>query len=495
MSEQVRNKFFKRPFYSKFLHPENLGKTFMASTFPLPQCLSRYEKVSLNIFYHESISTFSKDVKAVMYQKEVGLFYVVDTLIKDSMIYLRKVILENEKINEDIENHNNKNYLQKFDELIIDPKNKFILKLCLLEDYLFGDIPISNNENIRRKIREREKVNLLLMTFEESKIKPNISNFPFIIQVVERQEYSYETLLNFFMNKIDIKNENFNDKSIVFMMKSEIQNSEVKNEYTKKFEKRREYLKKYIESGECDYPFIVMIKSINNLTSIIEHICSENYEFSNMILLNFKKKQRMKKNIIQNIAKKFLICLKTKKGEKEDDKEKTLQHEAKMNKTRENDYLNEKSLLNDLNFMEFTKNNNEEIININNKNKIQNINTKSLKEYYNCFYDKNPENVDYSKELKINFYDCKKEKYYSPFTKIKQFINFIPAHIILEVSLVYGLNKIRVFSSKGCIIKEDIIINEKINFSQFKKNEHKKVTSSTTASNPDYDILYVIKIL
>ena len=48
-SESVKNKFLRRPFFSKFLNPENIGKSAFSSTFPLPQCLSRYEKITLNI--------------------------------------------------------------------------------------------------------------------------------------------------------------------------------------------------------------------------------------------------------------------------------------------------------------------------------------------------------------------------------------------------------------------------------------------------------------
>ncbi len=164
-----------------------------------------------------------------------------------------------------------------------------------------------------------------------------------------------------------------------------------------------------------------------------------------------------------------------------------------MNKSRENDYNIEKTILNDLNFMEFTKNNHEECIMINNKIKLQNFSTiKSLKDYYKCYtdYKRDINSEDVGNNLKKNFYDSIKETYSTPFSKIKQYINFLPTHIVLEVSLVYGLYKIRVFISKGCLIKEDIIINENINFSQFKKIENKKV-SSTNTHTPEFDFLYV----
>ena len=502
-SEYVKEKYYKKPFSSRFLNPENLGKTFLASTFPLPQCFSRYEKVTLNIYYHDSVSNFSKDVRPILFQKEVGLFYVVDTLIKDCMIFLKR-FLENERISlyeselpeNSKDNINDFDYLDKLENLINNPKNKFILKLCLLEDYIYGDSPICQNDNIRRKIRERERINLLLMRFEENEIKPNISNFPFIIQIVERQAYSYEDLLNYFLNKMDFKNEIIQEKSIFFMMKSEYQNIDDKNVYIKKNLKRREYLKNTIESGECDYPFIISIKSITNLTSIINHIRLDNYEYNHMVLLNFKKKKKIKKNILHSILKKFLFCYKNKNNEKEDEEEKQQHHEAKLSKKRENEYLKEKSLLKELNFMEYTKDNPEEIINLNNRNKLQNFSTiKCLKDYYNNFGDKNSiieeiDNYFRDNKNKINYFDARNERYYSPFVMIKDYINFLPSHIVLEVSLVYGLNNIRVFVSKGCIIKEDIIINEKINFSQFQKQENKKGSSSSRQA-PEFDFLYV----
>jgi len=495
-SEYVKDKYFKKTFSSRFLNPENLGKTFLASTFPLPQCFSRYEKVSLNIYFHDSVSSFSKYVRPILFQKEVGLFYVVDTLIKDSLIYLKRV-LENEKTNNYEsefqynlkENNNNSDldHLDKLEHLINDTKNKFILKLCLLEDYIYGDIPICQNENIRRKIRERESINLLLMRFDEKEIKPNISNFPFIIQIVERQLYNYEDLLNYFLNKIDFKNENLNDISIVFMMKSEYQKSDEKNVYIKKNFKRREYLQKYIESGECDYPFIISIKSISNLTSIINHINSESYEFNHMVLMNFKKKKKIKKNILETIFNKILFCCKNKDTDKDEEEKKQQQHEAKLSKKREKEYTEEKDLLKELNFMEFSKNNNEEIIKLNNKNK--NLSSLNLKNYKTSFISEKSGNTNNFKDNKnkINYFHSETEKYDNPFLMIKEYINFLPIHVVLKVSLVYGLNKIRVFESKGCIIKDDIIINEKINFSQFKKVDK-------SVQIHDYDFLYVSKL-
>lgn len=550
-SESVKNKFFQRPYISKYLFPESLGKAKVASTFPLPQCLSRYEKVSLNIFFHESVTPFCKEIKPIIYQKEVGLFYVVDTLIKDCIIFLKKNLENyqnynninknfnysnsyinnqnadetfNDNLNTNFNNSNlpNKNiskqekkinnssssnptkdlstrdvkeekkdFLQIFFNKLENPNNKFILKLSLLEEYIYGDIPISFNVKIRRKIREREKVNLVLMCLDESEIKPNISYFPMLIRVAKRQSYHYDDLMKYYIAKNNLKyNDKINDKSIIFMFKTEVDNQENLDHYSKKNYKRREYLKRYCESGEADYPFMLYVKSINNISAIINHIWSTNYEFPGIILFNFKKKKRIKKNFFETIAKKFIFCLKKAEKDKEENQQ---NHEAMMNKKRELDYHAEKKLINQLNFMQFLKNPSaENQITFNLKTKIQAFfKTRSLKEYFKGLSKKNSEDNIHSRsnsnnKNKFNFYNRETETYISPFLKIKEYIDFLPLHIILETTLVYGTQKIRSFKSKGCLIKDDVIINEKINFSQYKHEKEK-----SHSMNNEYEFLYV----
>ena len=69
--------------------------------------------------------------------------------------------------------------------------------------------------------------------------------------------------------------------------------------------KRREYLKKYCESGEADYPFTIKVKSITNLSAVLYHIKDKEYDFGNMILMNFKKKLKNKKNFMETLQERF----------------------------------------------------------------------------------------------------------------------------------------------------------------------------------------------
>lgn len=566
-SDNVKNKFLKRPLISKYTFPEKIGINPMPSTFPLPQVLSRYEKVCVNIFYHTSITNFQEEeeefyknyknepsnkVEPIVYEKNIGLFYVIDTLIKDALIFLRKNLNNRVKdldesgieINNEI-NEKRPDYVKKFDEMINDPKNKFLLKIALVEEHLFGDSPISSNSHIRRKIREREKVTLLLLRKTENELKPNLSNFPLIIRVGEKREYSYDILFQSFFKKINQKSEIEAEKSIIFMFKNGITNKEnnenpsknpkeIKEEdspqkiennnnednllenifnennnnnniedkfeknnfefYQKKNLKRREYLKKYCESGEADYPFTVKVKSINNLTAILYHIIDKEYNFSDQIIMNFKKKVMNKKNFLENLRERFNFCKKKNEEDKDKESEKERKHQEKLMKTRESNYKEEKELINKLNFMNFNKNKHLEDITINTRHKLhsfRHINF-TLKDYYKTFSLKNNEETNYGEfkpEEKRNFYNHKEETYKNPFNMIINYLNFLPVHIVLEVSLAYGMSSIRMFKTKCAIIKEDIIINEKINFSQIKEKH------SSKEDQMDYKFLYVIKIM
>lgn len=494
LSNEVKNKYNKRPFLSRFLYPEKLGKLTYTSTFPLPQVLSRYEKISLNIYYHTDITTYCKDIQPVIYQKDVGLFYVVDTLIKDCIINLMG-ILENHKYNDEqyckennIPSKYEEHYIDKFNKLLSNTKNKFILKLCVMEEYLFGDFPISTYEQIRKTMRERETVNLLLMRFDESEVKPILSNFPYIIQIKSKQGYNYPMILNEYKNNFGKDNE----KSILFMFKSEFEKNECKDYYMKRNIKRRELLTKYCETGEADYPFVLTVKSLCNITSILRHVASENYQFQNMILLTFKKTLRIKKNFFEEIAKRFMFCKKKKKGE-EEERIKLQQHEAKLNKKREKDYKIHVGKLNELNFMEFQTNNEESII-LKVKTKFEKFqHSKAFKKYYEQMPKKNSfyKNSEIDVQNKINYYNPDSETYESPFNMVANYLDFLPSLIVIEVSLIYGSNRIRMFRSKTSIIKDDIIINEKINFSQKFTKIHENKDKGHKPHNKDYDFLYV----
>jgi hypothetical protein len=598
-SDAVKNKFLKRPLLSRFTFSEKLGISPIASTFPLPQVLSRYDKVSLNIYFDFSISKYNEEQNPIVLEKNVGLFYVVDTLIKDALNFLRKKLKEHKKNNEFEDNNYTTDYLKDFDDMINNPKNKFLLKIGLVEEFIFGDSPISSNSFIRRKIREREKVDLLLLRKSESELKPNLSQFPLLIRIESHQPYCFDSLFNYFSKKINQKNEIEVEKSIIFMYKNGLKDrnndiinninnkNEVKNLnlsdqkeennnndktsnkminesitnnnnnitnnftnnmsnnmsnnlipnmnfnqnlnicgnyqkenlnhnqqnlnknsykdfYMKNDMKRRDYLKKYCESGEADYPFNIKIKSITNLTAILYHIKDDQYDFGQMIIMNFKKKLKNKKNFIEFLQEKFNFC-KKKPADKEDkekiESEKEKKHEAKLMSNREKNYILEKQLIDELNFMNFNKNlediqfnTSHSLIGFSDQNFYSKLKDyynnmlikKNLKEHYNCF-----ENFNVNE--KKNFYYHVIDDHYNPFNLILDYIEFLPVHIMLEVSLVYGMSCVRIMKTKFSLIKEDIVINEKINFSQFKhKHKNKGKNDEKNKDSMDYEFLYVI---
>jgi hypothetical protein len=259
--------------------------------------------------------------------------------------------------------------------------------------------------------------------------------------------------------------------------------------------KRREYLKKYCESGESDYPFTIKINSITNLTAILFHIMDDEYKFD-MILMNFKKDKKDKKNYFDKVTEKLTSCFnkcKSKKGDEKETPQKEIDHQKSLKKKRNTTYLKEKKTIEKLNFMNFDKNCEE--INLS-KNKLgsSEIVNNNLKEYFKSFskvkpIEENDEILNFDKEVKRNISD---QNNLNPFNLIfDDYLNFLPVHINLEVSLVYGMNCIRLMRTRCSIIKEDIIINEKINFSQFKMKGKPSADDEKKEKNKDYKFLYV----
>jgi hypothetical protein len=69
--------YFKRPFSSKFLHPEVLGVNHFTSTYPLPAAFQAYREISIEIVIHKTVFDIeSSELKEkLVINRKVGFYY------------------------------------------------------------------------------------------------------------------------------------------------------------------------------------------------------------------------------------------------------------------------------------------------------------------------------------------------------------------------------------------------------------------------------------
>lgn len=364
--------FFKRPFPSGMLFPESLGLNNFNSTYPLPMCFSNYE-INLIITFHSTVLQDDKKViplKDLVINRKVGFYYVVDTIIKDSIRVLLSRLRqlmgqdeEEEEVNNNNINVNNttdntaKPYTALFNRVsknLKSGKYKFVLKLKSYEEYLYGDNPICTYESIRTLVREFEPVSLFLMMYERERVVPSITHYPPLLYQPEGTETDFYDLCKRFF-------ENFPDNCIIF---SPISDDKDKELFLKPRQlRRREQLTKYCESGECDYPFYFSVNSISNLFAIKYHTNSHSYNNKEVILPYFsqiesKEALKSKKNILEKVAEKVMkVCKKknkTENNEQEEKKEEEKHHKNQL-KNIMTKYPENLSLHNELNYLKIQK--------------------------------------------------------------------------------------------------------------------------------------------
>lgn len=190
------NDYFKRPFSAKFLHAESLGMNNFTSTYPLPKTFKDYKKVTLHITIESVIAT---NISPIV--KKVGFYYVVDTIIQETIRTLLQIMIESNSIE-----------LKGLKSLLKNSSKRFILKTHLFEEYLFGDYPICSYETIRNCIREFEPIKLILKVVEKTDVSPNLSKYPPIIFICLYKKYNYNKLMKKYLKR-------YPDDSIVFRLK------------------------------------------------------------------------------------------------------------------------------------------------------------------------------------------------------------------------------------------------------------------------------------
>ncbi len=439
---EIAMRFFQRPLSSKFLHPESLGLNHFTSTYPLPAAFSSYKYINLRIVIDKSICETLNEPDNLV-EKQVAFFYVVDTIIKETLRTIMNRLQAKIDNNED----GAESDLNRIKGFIKDPKKKFVLKLKSYEEYMFGDYPICTYDTIRTKVREFEQISVLLMMYDKSRVNPNITHFPPLIYIPTKEEFDYNILLEKFVKL-------FPAESIIFKFKP---NPELQEFYFKNPMDRREKLTKYCESGECDFPFSITIRGISNIFALKNHLENPKYHESDIDLPYFihipsMESERKKKNFFQKMIEKICgSCMPEKK--KKEEKEKEKEEEKQVENEHHNDlkdllekYKKNLNLQNDLNYLNIKKDQKKE---------------KKLINFFSMFGAKTVQ--DRIKEL-TEIPEDPEEKKSMRFGLENFKLPFLPAFLRVEILIMYGSYEIQRVSTRIFIISNEIKMNEKINF-------------------------------
>ena len=524
--------YFSRPLFSRFFLPQNLNLYSFNSTSPIPDAISVYSFVDVCINYHfyslmdlniEELDEFDdedldssmdeindvslirriiEDLSSCFKQsKKISLFYVVDTLIKDSQKLLEDTL--NNKINEfgrTITNTDDLDYfgemntkldeeyekklrflLQKFRDIKSDKNMKMVLKIVGYEEYLYGESSLSSYYFIRNKVRQKECVRLILKAVPSYILQPPLFSFPPIIRVDKDKNITYDELF-------ELYNKYYHKHEIIFRIykssKKQI------DRYLKKDLSRTKHLTKFTESGDCEFPLIIKINSINNVFEFIKWFNNEDYcknHNSELILdyFNIMKKYRI---TYKTNFQKFIGLLKNSlSSKKEEDNESEIQNkiyetvdESKKEKIIKKCEISKKEDLiiqKKLNYLTLVSYYQSEIYNsfsnlISNsnffQNGINNIIENLIKKNSTILSHENTINTKTDIIFSRDDYVLNKYKNFLLKKHPAELMN--PVYIRIKIYLLYGSYCMQKFQTEPYLIKNFIKINDKIIFND--KDNH-----------------------
>ena len=335
--------YFKRPFYSRFLIAQNLQLYSFNSCTPLPNVIANYLYVPVIIEYHLdslidtnydksflneennkddlynlALNQIKKDFINLTKIIKISFFYVIDTLIKDSVksfeekLEILKDKYENweneeEDLNNSKENLNEetntklgekcleliKQFKQNFYKHFKDKSYKFILKVAENEEYLYGDYTLGSYNFIRDQVRQHEYIKLILKSIPFYKVQPPLFSFPPILTSIKKNA----NYINLFDNYIKL----YPEREIIYRLfhcdKKQI------DRFIHKINKRKEYLNKFTESGDCDFPFCLKIIKLNNIFQFKNWLDDENYNNIELVLPYFNPLKKLQIKTKGKIAK------------------------------------------------------------------------------------------------------------------------------------------------------------------------------------------------
>jgi len=515
------HEYFSRPLFSKFFIGQNIQLYSFNSTLPLSKAM--FNKPYINVYIYYDIENFlNKSNKKVSESnillnlknefqilsdspRRISLFYIVDTLIKDSIKAFENNIYEllgnfnkennseidsirNYSSNSDNDDESSEDELNvddindktedekksKFYELLIKIKknfskikentsNRFVLKVEDSEEYLYGDYTLGSYSFIRSKARQHEGIRLLLKSLPHYKIQPPIFSFPPIIRIKE-EDISYEKLFELYV-------ELYPENEIIYRIKKT--NTSQIDRYLKKDIKRTYHLIKYTESGDCDFPLKINIKSLMNIDKFKDWLDDEVYNNIQIILPYFnplKKLSVKKRSTISSFLKSATQCF---KKNEEGYVGENMNQKYNLNNESYEDFI--------LKYDQNKKNEREMTENLNNLNFDSYYKSERYNNYIKTFwnYFQILHLFDYEKDMKYyNRLETKRKmgfvseipfnenfipttKFY-PFKLEKHPILFIPIYIRIKIYILYGCFCIKKFATEPFLLKDFILVNEQI---------------------------------
>ena len=506
LSENYLN-YFSRPLFNKLFHSQNLNLYSFNSTLPLFNTLTNKPYINIYINYDlDSLFNFPKNKKdeyVINYIKsafmilnqsprQVSLFYIVDTLIKDSLKIFENYILNLlDNLDSDVDNiknesqsnleseeeidfkkddiKDNEEIKNKIYDFLITIKKKFsmmksnftkrfIFKFNDTDEFLYGNYTLGSYNYIINKSRQHEGIGLILLYYSLHKISPPLMSYPPIIKI-PKKDISYENLFKLYIQL-------FPNNEIIYRL-GKVTKSQIKR-YLKKETKRTNYLIKYTESKDCDFPLKIRIKTLKNMNSFKQWLNDEIY---NNIQIHLPYFNTLKKLFVQknnNFLKSiFCFCC---KNEEENNKE---NHDSKkyINMQSYEEFITkynknkkaEKELNNNLNPYNFFSLYNSERYNSYYRQLLNNIHYQTLFDF-----EKEPQNIINENQEKnwqeFSFTNnlFSKDKFLPPFKLEKYPSLFIPIYIRIKIQILYGCYCIKKFYTQPYLLKDFILLNESI---------------------------------
>ena len=501
--------YFSRPLFNKFFNSQDLNLYSFNSTLSLPKTMLNKLYINVHIYYdldslifssqnnnyNEYIINYIKNVFMNLSQssRQISLFYIVDTLIKDSLKIFENFILN---LLDNLDNTNNNDilslsFLESDEELDLKEKedikeinqnknkiyeflislkknfslmksnktNRFIFKFYDTEEFLYGNYTLGSYNYIRSKVRQHEDISLLLKYYPIYEISPPLMSYPPIIKI-NNKEISYENLFKLYIQL-------FPKNDIIYKI-GKVSSSQI-NRYikNKKEKKRTEYLSKYTESSDCDFPLRIKIKNLNNLNYFKQWL---NNEYYNNIEIHFPYFNALKKITIQknkNFFKNLFSCFSKKEennntNENSDIKSSVISesYEEFLNKYEKNK-KNEKDLNNKLNPYNFLSYYKGEKYNSYYKYLLNNIHFQTLFDFER---DKRIKNINEEYEIDFDFREDYpfKSKFLPLFSLEKYPSLFIPIYIRIKIYIMYGCYCIKKLYTQPYLLKDFILLNETI---------------------------------
>ena len=540
--------YFSRPLYSHFFLPHNSKIYSFNNTSPISNSIMSYSFVDVFIDFHfdsllginldkyleinendeeneyeyyENEKNLEESHKIQIYlqikrnlsdlfkySKKINLFYIIDTLIKDnirlfedSMNILLAKCEENQDNIDEIESRNmgqdnnniiNEEYentllelMDNFQKVKNDKTKCFILKVGGSEEYIYGEHSLAHYNFIRNKVRQKEVIKLILKSIPLIKINPPIFNYPPIIKVEKNKNITYYDLLALYKKY-------YPEHDIIFRLYKT--SKKQKQRYLKKDLDRITYLTHFTESGDCDFPLIININTVNHLFSFIKWFNDDSYCHNKLILPYFNPLKAIRMNKKTNKFMKIIDIIKNaflskdednENGKDEDDdvnvfNEKTFKIYEKINK--DNKEENEK--LNNLKMDSFYQNEKYNSINTNLFNgSISQTNYSTIMEQMQN-REQDPAllrgKIFSNEEEKITFFthNTPSNSNLNYITnKYKSFLLenhpeelILPVFIRIKIYLLYGSYCMKKFQTQPYLIKDFIQINDKIIFNDKENN-------------------------